>query len=180
MLPNMNLSEARSESIKPGGYIMRILAVEIDEKYNRLKLKCDIASGPMEGYYKRLEDRAGFWGMYVSMYMDEKSRWKFARTIDAIKESNPDFEWDYDGQNDEQKLVNNLIGVVTRIKYYTGNDGQEKSKIVPYATVSVTDIKTDNFKVPDPITQYDDAPVGGVVDTTSGGFEDLRTDDMPF
>ena len=31
MIPNMNLSEARTESIKADGYVMKILAVEIDE-----------------------------------------------------------------------------------------------------------------------------------------------------
>ena len=179
MIPNMNLSEARSEQIKPGGYIMRILDVEIDNQYNRLKLKCDIAVGPNEGYYKRLEERAGFWGMYVSMYMDDKSKWKFAKTIAAIEESNSDFEWDYDGENDERKLVGKLIGVVTRLKEYYGNDGAEKSKIVPYTVVSVTDIKTDNYKVPDPIRR-DPAPISvEVVDTTSG-FGPVSDDDMPF
>lgn len=180
MLPNMNLSEARSESIKPGGYIMRILDVEIDEKYNRLKLKCDIAEGQSAGYYQRLDDRAGFWGMYASMPLDENKRWKFKRDIDAIRESNPGFEWDDDGENDEKKLVGNLIGVVTRLKEYIGNDGADKSKIVPYMIVSVSDIKTNNYKVPEPILRNKDAAFSGEVVDTTGGFEELRTDDIPF
>ena len=183
MIPNMNLSEARTESIKADGYVMKILAVEIDNQYNRLKLKCDIAEGDSAGYYQRLEDRANFWGMYVSMYMDEGSRRKFALTIDNICKSNDGFTWNYDGENDEQTLVGQLVGVVTRQKFYYGNDGQKKSKLVPYFTLPVEDIRTKNFKVPEPDTsnvEQDEATfTGNVVDTTAG-FEEMKTDDIPF
>ena len=179
----MNLSEARTESIKADGYVMKILAVEIDNQYNRLKLKCDIAEGDSAGYYQRLEDRANFWGMYVSMYMDEGSRRKFALTIDNICKSNDGFTWNYDGENDEQTLVGQLVGVVTRQKFYYGNDGQKKSKLVPYFTLPVEDIRTKNFKVPEPDTsnvEQDEATfTGNVVDTTAG-FEEMKTDDIPF
>ena len=172
MIPNMNLSEARTESIKADGYVMKILAVEIDNQYNRLKLKCDIAEGDSAGYYQRLEDRANFWGMYVSMYMDEDSRRRFAQIINNIEKSNDGFTWNYDGENDEQTLVGQLLGVVTRQKYYYGNDGQKKSKLVPYFTLPVDDIRTKNFKIPEPdmskVEQDEAAFTGNVVDTTAG------------
>lgn len=183
MIPNMNLSEARTESIKADGYVMKILAVEIDNQYNRLKLKCDIAEGDSAGYYQRLEDRANFWGMYVSMYMDEDSRRRFAQIINNIEKSNDGFTWNYDGENDEQTLVGQLLGVVTRQKYYYGNDGQKKSKLVPYFTLPVDDIRTKNFKIPEPdmskVEQDEAAFTGNVVDTTAG-FEEIKTDDIPF
>ncbi len=179
MIPNMNLSEARTETINPGGYVMRILGVEIDKQFNRLKLKCDIAEGDKEGYYTRLEERAGFWGMYVSMYMDENKRWQFAKTIDAICESNDDFTWNYDGENDEQTMVGKLIGVVTRLKEYYGNDGQLKSKLVSYSTTTADNIRTKNYTVPEPKRVQEDTFTGGVVDTTAG-FEEIKTDDIPF
>ena len=179
----MNLSEARTESIKADGYVMKILAVEIDNQYNRLKLKCDIAEGDSAGYYQRLEDRANFWGMYVSMYMDEDSRRRFAQIINNIEKSNDGFTWNYDGENDEQTLVGQLLGVVTRQKYYYGNDGQKKSKLVPYFTLPVDDIRTKNFKIPEPdmskVEQDEAAFTGNVVDTTAG-FEEIKTDDIPF
>ena len=183
MIPNMNLSEARTESINPGGYVMRILGVEIDNKYNSLKLKCDIAEGDKEGYYQRLEERGGFWGMYVWLDMDEKRKWKFAKAIDALCESNDDFIWNYDGENDEQTMVGKLIGVVTRLRYYYGNDGQMKSKIVPYSTTTADNIRTKNFTVPEPdkskIQAAEASFSGEVVDTTAG-FEDIKTDDLTF
>lgn len=180
MIPNMNLSEAKAETIKADGYVMKILAVEIDKQYNRLKLKCDIAEGDKAGYYQRLEDRANFWGMYVSMYMDEDKKWRFARTIDAICESNDDFTWNYDGENDEQTMVGKLIGVVTRHKFYYGNDGQLKSKLVAYSTTTVDDIRTKNYTIPEPKQVEEKAAfTGNVVDTTAG-FEEMKTDDIPL
>lgn len=183
MIPNMNLSEAKAETIKADGYVMKILAVEIDNQYNRLKLKCDIAEGDNAGYYQRLEDKANFWGMYVSMYMDENSRRRFAQIINNIEKSNDGFTWNYDGENDEQTMVGNLVGVVTRQKFYYGNDGQKKSKLVPYFTLPVEDVRAKNFKVPEPDTskvEQDEATfTGNVVDTTAG-FEEMKTDDIPF
>lgn len=179
MIPNLNLSEARSESISPGAYIMKVKDVEVDTKYNRLVLLADICEGEKAGYYERLNERAGFWGMRISLYMDEKSRWKFAKSIDAFMESNNDFNWNYDGENDERKLVNKVVGVVTRLKEYYGNDGQKKSKIVPYSLISVNDVRSGNYTIPDPIRLEADAFSGEVVDTTAG-FEDIKTDDVPF
>ena len=148
-----------------------------------MKLKCDIAEGDKAGYYQRLEDKANFWGMYVSMYMDENSRRRFAQIINNIEKSNDGFTWNYDGENDEQTLVGQLVGVVTRQKFYYGNDGQKKSKLVPYFTLPVEDVRAKNFKVPEPDTskvEQDEATfTGNVVDTTAG-FEEMKTDDIPF
>lgn len=178
-LPNMNLSEARSESISPGAYVVQIKSVEIDNKYNRLVLEVDICEGDKAGYYTRLNERAGFWGLKISLYLDEKSRWKFAKTIDALVESNLNFEWDYDGENDEQKMVGQRIGIVARLKEYMGNDGQKKSKIVPYSTISVNDVHSGNYTIPEPIRLDATEFSGDVVDTTSG-FGPVTDDDMPF
>lgn len=186
MIPNMNLSEVKTESIKADGYVMKILAVEFDNKYNALKLKCDIVEGDNAGYYQRLEERYGFWGFYIWMYVDvtdQNKRKKFKQDIDNIKKSNDGFTWNDDGENDEQTLVGNLVGVVTRQKFKYGNDGQKKSKLVKYYTLPVDDIRAKNFEIPEPDTSQIDkteaAFTGNVVDTTAG-FEEMKTDDIPF
>lgn len=178
-LPNMNLSQVRSESIGPDAYIMEIKRVEIDTKYNRLVCEADICEGDKAGYYERLNDRAGFWGMKILLYMDEKYLWKFRKMIDALVESNPDFDWDYDGENDEQKMVGKRIGVVTRLKEYMGNDGQKKSKIVPYSTISINDVLTKNYTIPEP-SRLDDSEFSGEVVDTTGGFGPVKDDEIPF
>lgn len=182
MIPNMNLSEARSESIDAGGYVMRIRRAEIDRKYNRLQLFMDIAEGEKAGYFERLNDKAGFWAMVLNLYLDHDSAWKFARAIDAIKASNEGFVWNDDGENDEQTLVGKYIGVVTRKVEYMGNDGVVKKKLRAYSTLPVKDIREGNFKVPDLLplqSSSSQAPVSGVVDTTAG-YEPLKDEETPF
>lgn len=181
MIPNMNLSEARSESIEAGGYVTRIMKAEIDTKYNRLQLYLDIAEGSKAGYYERLNEKMGFWGMILNLYLD-KDQWKFARAIDAIKASNEGFTWNDDAENDEQTLVGKYIGVVTRSVEYLGNDGIVKRRPRPYSTATVADIRAGNYTVPDPLPLQNapsSTPVAGVVDTTSS-FGPVKDEDIPF
>ena len=179
MIPNMNLSEVRTESIEAGGYVMRTLRAEIDPKFNRLQLHLDIAEGEHAGYYQRLYEKTGesWWAMILNLYLD-KDQWKFARAIDAVKASNDDFTWDDDAENDEQKLVGKYIGIVTRKIEYVGNDGLTKKKLRPYSTHSVQDIREGRYTVPDMLPLIG-APASGIVDTTAG-FGPVRDEDMPF
>lgn len=184
-IPNMNLSEARTESIDAGGYVMRVVAAIMDPKYNRLQLQLDIVEGDKAGYYKKLYDKAGFWGMILNLYLDRENAWKFVRAIDALKASNEDFVWNDDGENDEMTLVGKYIGVVTRKVEYMGNDGVVKRKLRPYSTISVQDIRNKNYTVPEMLPLQgagNSAPVG-VVDTTldpTPNFGPLSDNDTPF
>lgn len=179
MIPNMNLSEARSESIDAGGFVMKICKAEVDPKYNRLQLYLDIAEGEHSGYYERLNEKVGFWAMVLNLYLD-RDAWKFARAIDAVKASNEGFTWNDDGENDEQTLVGKYIGIVTRKIEYMGNDGLVKKKLRPYSTHSVQDIRERNYTVPEMMPlQNNTQPVSGVVDTTQS-FGPISEDDVPF
>lgn len=184
MLPNMNLSGAKRESLSPGGYVVEVLGVEVDKTYNRLQLKVDICEGPHKGYYARLDEQYGFWGLMINLYMDEKSLWRFANTIDDFRKSNENFTWNDDGENDEQTLVGKKVGVVTRMRHYMGNNGKEKTSMQVYKTLPLQDVQVGNFKIPEDV--YADelknaAPApGGVVDTTGTGFGPVSDEDVPF
>lgn len=185
-LPNMNLSQVRSESIGPDAYIMEIKRVEIDTEHNCLICEMDICEGEFAGYYEKLSERWNFWGMKLYLNgvldpenMEKKDRWRINKTIDALVESNPDFDWDYDGENDEQKMVGKRLGVVTRLKEYWGGDGKERSKLVPYSTISVNDVRLGNYTIPEPIRREKMEFSGEVVDTT-GGFGPVKDDEIPF
>lgn len=191
MLGNMNLSEARRESVEPGAYVMVVKKVYIDQKYDRLVLDLDIAEGPKAGYYTRLNDRAGFWGLSWSLYLSKDDAWKFANAIDAFRGCNSDFAWNDDGENDEQTLVGRRIGMITRHKEYMGNDGILKKKLVTYKPISLEDVRTGNFTIPEPILYKEGATqmpeAGSVVDTTASnqpdpveGFKNTSDDEIPF
>jgi len=184
MIRNMNLSEARRESIEPGGYVCRVISTNVDEKYDRLQLQVDVTEGQNAGYFTRLNERYNFWGLTANLYMDEKSAWKFANAIDAFRNSNPDFTWNDDGENDEKTLVGKYIGVIAQRKHYLANDGTKKSKLQVYRLVPVDVIRENAFDVPEDL--YADelknsAPVSGdVVDMSlPQGFME-SADEMPF
>lgn len=191
MIPNMNLSEAKQPTIEPGGYVLRILGTEIDMKYNRLRLQVDIVEGPNQGYYTNLNAKHNFWGLFANLYLDKDNAWKFANTVEALRASNADFQWDDDGENDERKMVNMYVGGILQRKHYMGNDGQKKSKLQVYRLVPVEDVRNGEFEIPE--DKYDDglapaatATPAGVVDTTAGqsgpvpGFFEQDPDDNPF
>lgn len=186
MLPNMNLSEAKREKIEAGGYVVKVLGVSIDEKYNRLQLQVDIEEGPHKGYYSRLNTQYGFWGLTANLYLNKESAWKFADAIEAFRSSNEGFSWNDDGENDEQTLVGKTVGVVTRRRHYLGNDGKEKSSLQVYKLLPAEDVRIGNFKIPEDV--YADElknrqpASAGVVDMSGPvtGFGQVQDDDVPF
>lgn len=182
-IPNMNLSDARRETVEPGGYVCRVIETNVDLQKNRLQLTLDITEGPHAGYYTRLHDRFGFWGLTGNMPMDEDKRWKFAATIQAFRDSNVDFKWDDDGENDSDALRGQYIGVVARRKHHMGMDGKEKATLHVYMMAPVGDIRAGNYKVPDDIwdekLQASQQPAA-VTDMSRGqSLEDPAVDDIP-
>ena len=187
MIPNMNLSEARTNRVPPDGYVMKVIRASIDEKYNRLQLDLDITEGNWKGHFTELSDRFNFWGMTYNLYFDRASAWKFAKAIDAFRASNTDFHWEDDGENDEQKLVGKYVGIITREKEYIGNDGLKKTRLVAHSAIPVEDVRSGNFEIPEKITldRSQNAPEpAGVVDTTMGTTMSQEfiasADDTPF
>ena len=185
-LPNMNLSEARRETIEPGGYVVKVLKTNIDTKYNRLQLEVDIIEGEHAGYFERLNDRAGFWGLTANLSIKKEDAWKFANAIEAFRASNVDFTWNDDGENDENGLIGMVVGAVTQRRHYIGNDGLKKSKLLVNRLIPVDDIRSGNYEIPDDLyAENYPMPVhtGHVVDTTGDdipeGFKQ-SADDTPF
>lgn len=187
-IPNMNLSEAKRESVEPGGYIVKVIGTNIDTQYNRLQLDVDIVEGKYKGYFTRLQERANFWGLTANLYMNKEDAWKFANAVDAFRKSNAGFEWEDDAENDERKMVGMIVGAITQKRHYIGNDGVKKSKLLVNRLVPVEEIRSGDFEIPEDLFSDDypkpqQAPTGKVVDTTAEppeGFSEVKDEDMPF
>lgn len=189
MIPNMNLSQARSggNGLDPDGFVVKVVAAYMNS-YGQLQLDVDIAEGPHVGYYADLSEKFNFWGLAIRLYLDEKSAWKFAQTIDAFRASNPGFEWNDDGENDERKLIGKYVGVITQRRHYYGGDGTEKTSLIVYKAVPVDDIRQGRFTLPEKDSYSKDfakmsAPQAtGIVDTTMEIPESFRqsADETPF
>lgn len=187
-IPNMNLSEAKREDIEPGGYVVEIIGTFIDTKYNRLQLQVDIAEGPQSGYFKRLQERANFWGLTANLSLEEKDAWKFKNAVDAMRDSDPAFIWHDDDENDESEMIGVKVGAITQRRHYMGNDGRKKSKLLVYRLAPVDAIRSGEYEIPEDLYADDfpkPRPAGGhVVDTTASdpaeAFGEVIDDDMPF
>ena len=151
------------ESIEAGGYICKIVdaILNTDKKY--IELDLDIAEGNHAGYFQKLEDRAGFWGLKSFMSYKESVLSKFLKTCTALNNSNPNFNFDpmRNGGSDVDSLIGKFIGVVI---------GKEEYR----AITEVSKIKDGNFKVPE-LKKLEDAKDDSFmqVDKNSSG-------DVPF
>ena len=184
MIPNMNLSEAKRETIEPGGYVVRVLRTNIDMQYNRLQLEVDIAEGERAGYFARLQERANFWGLTANLSLNDADRWKFRNAIEAFRKSNPGFQWEDDAENDEHNMIGMYVGAICRKRHYMGNDGKKKSSLQVHHLEPIDVIHSGNFEIPEDAYANDyprEQPAPNrVVDTTAPAGFTATDDDTPF
>lgn len=176
------------EVLKPGGYICKILNVELEETpYGEmLILNFDIAEGDSKGFYKRRYDNRfnedeGWKGNYRIFVPNddgtEKDQWTAARfkgIMQDIEDSNPGFHWDWD----ERKLIGKYIGILFNEKEWEMN-GKTGFFTNPKYTTTVEKIRSGDFKVP--ATEYLDKPKTPTPD--SDGFMNITSDteeELPF
>lgn len=139
------------ESIEAGGYVCKIVdaILNTDKKY--IELDLDIVEGKHAGYFQKLEDRAGFWGLKSFMSYKESVLPKFLKTCTALNNSNPNFNFDpmRNGGSDVDSLIGKSIGVVIGKEEYRAKDGKIRQKDVASYVTEVSKIKDGNFRVPE-------------------------------
>lgn len=190
-MKNLNLSNVTETtgSIPAGGYICKIIDAQDVPGKEYLMLKVDIAKGPYADYYKRLEERFGFWGLTWYMSYKQTALGLFKAGISALRASNPTFNWDDDGENDERKMVNCYVGGILGEEEYLGNDGSVKCNLKFKTAVSTQAIIDGQFKVPERKKLEAFNAGAEVVDTTQPAgytsqdgtqFAPVNESDIPF
>jgi len=169
------------ETLKPGGYVCKILKVESKEKpYGELlRIAFDIAEGEHKDFYRRKYDKdmqfgsdVKWKGMYYQTVKQDDLRF-FKGFITSIEKSNNGYKWDWD----EKKLVGKLFGGVFGEEEYQGNDGNVKTSVKCMRVNSVETVK--NGIEPPPIKKLPDS----ISDSLSNTFGNLLTEDdsdLPF
>lgn len=137
------------DSLKPGGYIAKIINVVDNGNKEYLEILFDIADGEFKDYYKKLFDSRNFWGgRFYKSYKESVINFFKGFTI-AVENSNFGYKWDFD----EQKLKGKLIGVVLREEEYVPTQGEHagevRTKLGVQEVRSVDEIRKGNFKVKD-------------------------------
>lgn len=142
------------EDLPAGGYICKIVEPILNDdpkaKKANIELHVDIAEGNYAGYFQRLEDRAGFWGLRGWMSFKESQIPNFQRTCAALCNSNPGLVFNpfAKGGVDIDILTGKLIGVVVGKEEYRSNSGDIREKNVVSYFTEVDKIKNKKFKVP--------------------------------
>lgn len=175
-----------------GGYIAEIKAVEDKTDKSYLNITFDIAEGEFRGFY------ADEWGKehpyahaFVRSYKQTGDAEKdkkimgmfkgFLRTID--RDNGTTFEAQAETGLNEGALVGKRIGLVLGYEEYNSDRGEIRERLRVSKTLSVDDIKSGNYKVPD-VKRL--APMGApVVSATYStavpqGFESIAPEDIPF
>lgn len=137
------------ESIKAGGYVIRIMNVENVADREYLKISYDIAEGEYKDYYKELYKNANFWGgSFIRSYKESAIRF-FKGFITAVENSNKGYTWNWD----EQTLKGKLVGIVLQEEEYIPQQGNHKGEIrtrlICQEIKSADKIRKGDFKVKD-------------------------------
>lgn len=134
-----------------GGYVCKIvdvIDVPLDLKTGKgdyLKIEYDIAEGELKGYYKEAFTKFGsWWASFVRSYK-ETAIGMFKHFTNCIEASNAGFVWDWN----EKELIGKSIGIVIGEEEYEKNDGTVGTRLYVKDVKTVSDIKANNFKVPE-------------------------------
>lgn len=166
------------ERLAPGGYVIKITAVQDADDKQYLRIVYDIAEGPEAGRYKAEPAENDFRHSFVRSYK-EKALGMFKAFIRAIDESNgTKFDSRIEKGFPEHELVNKVLGVVFGYEEYEANDGNVKERLRLVSCMSADRIRKGDFKVPElkklkPSTEPTPAAM-------PDGFTPMTDDDLPF
>lgn len=146
---NVNLDNVQAadeyKDVTAGGYVAKIMDVEVNQEKQYLRLMLDIAEGEFKDYYTDLYERKDFWLLNLYRSYKQKALPFFKQFIDAVQASNPRYKWN----GDETKLINKLVGIVLQEEEYTKSTGEMGVRLVVSKTLPVSDIREGKFSVPE-------------------------------
>ena len=143
----------RAYDLPAGGYICKIVRAILNNdpasgKAN-IELHIDIAVGEHTGYFQRLENMYGFWGLKKYMSFKLESMKFFRKDCMSICNSNPGFKFDPEHEDtDVENLVGKKIGVVTQKEEYRHSSGEIRERDAVYFLTEVSKIEEKKFKIP--------------------------------
>ena len=171
-----------------GGYVLKILAVKIEDgqggNSDQMVISYDIAEGEETGFYQKNyaaqtgEDKR--WKGTKRLWLpkddgseqDEWTKKKFKTFIVNVEDSNDGYHWDWD----ESKLKGKLVGGIFNEKEYEMN-GNSGFYTALHHFVTAETVRQSDFKIPAPTyLQNKTAPAplpGEFVDVKPGSPEEL-------
>ena len=152
-----------SRQLPVGAYVCTILKAEekvyssSKGEWHKLEISFDIAEGENKGFYavdyraQTGEDKK--WKGVIRLNvpndggseMDAWNKRSFKTNMQAIEESNNGYHWDWN----EAQLKNKTVGIVFRSEEWEYN-GRSGWRTAAFKFIPAADVKSGNFKIPDP------------------------------
>lgn len=131
--------------VQPGAYVCEILAVQDVPEKEYLKLSFDICEGEGSGFYADRQKKQGYGlGAYYASYREDNLP-NFKSLITALKDSNPNFNWN----NNEQLMVGKKVGIVFGAKEFQRNPNEDVIVVMkPRFAISVERVHSGEYNIP--------------------------------
>lgn len=143
-----------STKLEPGAYIIKITAIEDEPQYERLKVVFDVIEGPKTGIYAGMGPDDNWKHQFTQKY-SQKAQPFFKAFLRELERDNPGFSIDtWAKHSDEKELVGLKLGMLFRDYYYINNSGDPKCRQDGYRPISIADVKSGNWTMPEPSFQY--------------------------
>lgn len=147
-----------------GGYVIKIQSVNDNANQEYLEITYDIAEGEYAGHYADAES----WKHTFRRWYGEKSKSFFKQFLQALEESNANFDiaiWQKTANPFE--LEGLILGSIWQNEKYTNNKGEDKERLIFYAAIPADKVRAGAFDVPqdrDSRTKVETSTGGGAYD----------------
>lgn len=183
--------------LEPGGYVLKILAVKVEETQNgvRLALQFDIAEGEQKDFFKKLYDATpseweskkwkGSYRIKIPKHEGDDTKYRksvgfFKSQLEAFEKSNANLHINAESEWNEQVLKGKLVGGLFNEKEfdYKGKHGMfTQCKRL----MSTEDIRNGNFSIPKPDMLNANATAApSTIPTDLSDFVEIDSDTVPF
>lgn len=183
--------------LEPGGYVLKILAVKVEETQNgaKLALQFDIAEGEQKDFFKKLYDATpseweskkwkGSYRIKIPKHEGDDTKYRksvgfFKSQLEAFEKSNANLHIDAESEWDEQVLKGKLVGGLFNEKEFDFK-GKHGMFTQCKRLMSAEDIRNCNFSIPKPDMLNANATAApSNIPTDLSDFVEIDSDTVPF
>lgn len=182
--------------LEPGGYVLRILAVKVEETQwgVRLALQFDIAEGANKDFFKKLyaatpdewegKKWKGSYRMKIPQNEGDDTKYRksvgfFKSQLEAFEKSNSGLHINAESDWDEQALKGRLVGALFNEKEWE-KDGKSGFFTQCKRLVPAQDIRDGNYTIPKPDKLRENTQSTAPAATGLSDFAEIVDDGVPF